>query len=154
MRKRKQWPPPRRQTRDLRAGGGDTVAAQIQNPGIAAECDLLVVSKHDRLRGPGVIATRAAVPWGTQVRLAAEPYRFAALATMPRPIPSVLISGTNRAYRSTPRRGDETAEALAGILRSGIGSVLITPSRRTGAAGLALLRERLATPNSPAFMRR
>ena len=112
----------------------------------------MVVSKHDRLRGPGVIATRAAVPRGTQVRLAAE--RFSALATIPRPIPSVLISGTNRAYRSTPRRGDETAEALAGILRSGIGSVLITPSRRIGAAGLALLRERLATPSSPAFMRR
>ena len=87
-------------------GGGHTVAAQIRKPGIGrAEFDWLVVSKHDRLRGPGVIATLAAVHRATQARLAAERYRFPGLTTMPRPIPSVLISQTNRAYRSTPGRG-------------------------------------------------
>ena len=35
------------------------------------------------------------------------------------------------------------AQALVGILHSGGGTVLVTPSRRTGAAGLALLRQRL-----------
>ena len=96
-----------------RADGGHTVAAQIQNPGSAAECYLLVVSKHDRLRGPGVIATRAAVHRATQARLPAERYHFPALATMPRPIPSALISPTNRPCRSTPRRGDESRAKLA-----------------------------------------
>ena len=43
----------------------------------------------------------------------------------------------------TLRRVDEIAEALAGIARSGGGSVLMTRSRRTGASGLALLRARL-----------
>ena len=62
---------------------------------------------------------------------------------MPRPILSVLIGGNNRAYRLTLRRVDEIAGALASILRSGGGSVLVTPSRRTAAAGLGLLRERL-----------
>jgi mitochondrial fission protein ELM1 len=127
-----------------RAGGGHTVAAQIQNPGIGrTEFDLMVVPEHDRVRGPRVIVTRGAVHRVTQVRLATERRRFPALATMPRPILSVLIGGTNRAYRLTLRRVDEIAEALAGILRSGGGSVLMTPSRRTGAAGLTLLRERL-----------
>jgi mitochondrial fission protein ELM1 len=80
--------------RDLRAGGENTVAAQIQNPGIGrAEFDLLVVSQHDCLRGPGVIDTRAAVHRATQASLAAERRRFPALATMPPPIPRVLISG-------------------------------------------------------------
>ncbi len=127
-----------------RAGGGHTVAAQIQYPGIGrAEFDLLVVPEHDRLRGPRVIVSRGAVHRVTQARLAAERCRFPALTTMPRPILSVLIGGTNRAYRLTLRRVGEIAEALAGILRSGGGSVLVTPSRRTGAAGLALLHERL-----------
>ena len=40
-------------------------------------------------------------------------------------------------------RVGEIAEALAGILRSRGGSVFVSPSRRTGEAGIALLRERL-----------
>jgi mitochondrial fission protein ELM1 len=127
-----------------RAGGGHTIAAQIQNPGIGrAEFDLLVVPEHDRLRGPRVIVTRGAVHRVTQARLAAERRRFPALAAMPRPILSVLIGGTNGAYRLTLRCVSEIAEALVAILRSDGGSVLITPSRRTGATGLALLRKRL-----------
>jgi mitochondrial fission protein ELM1 len=98
----------------LRAGGGHTVAAQIRKPGIGrAEFDQLVVFKHDRLRGPGVIATRAAVHRATQARLPAERHRFPALATRPWPIPSALISRTNRACRSTPRRSDKSNAKLA-----------------------------------------
>lgn len=127
-----------------RASGEHTVAAQIQNPGVGrVEFDLLVVPEHDRLRGPRVIVTLGAVHRVTQARLAAEWWRFPELAAMPRPILSVLIGGANKAYRLTLRRLAEIAEALAGILRTGGGSVLLTPSRRTGAAGLALLRNRL-----------
>src|SRR5262249_59643729 len=79
----------------------------------------------------------------TQERLAAERDRFPALAEMPRPILSVLIGGSNGAYRLTLRRVDELAGALARILRSGCGSVLVTPSRRTASAGLGLLHKRL-----------
>jgi hypothetical protein len=98
------------------AGGGHTVAAQIRKPGMGrAEFDWLVVSKDDRLRGPGVIATLAAVHRATQARLAAERYRFPGSTTMPRPIPSALISHTNRVYRSTPGRGDGGKAKLAGF---------------------------------------
>jgi hypothetical protein len=127
-----------------RAGGGQTVAAQIQNPGIGhGEFDLLVVPEHDRLSGPRVFVTRGAVHRVTQARLAAERSRFPALAAMPRPILSVLIGGPNRAYRLTLNRLGEIAEAIADVLRSGGGSAFVTGSRRTGTAGLALLRERL-----------
>ena len=127
-----------------RAGAGHTVAAQIQYPGAGhAAFDLLVVPEHDRLQGPRVIVTRGAVHRVTPARLAAERARFAALATMPRPILSVLIGGTNKAYKLTLRRVGEIAEALAAILRNCGGSVLVSPSRRTGAAGLGLLRKRL-----------
>ena len=128
-----------------RASGGRTLAAQIQNAGVGrAEFDLIVAPEHDRLRGPQVVVTRGAVHRVTQARLTADRRRFPALAAMPRPILAVLIGGTNKAYRLTLRRLEELAEALASILQSGGGSVLVTPSRRTGEAGLTLLRARLA----------
>jgi hypothetical protein len=127
-----------------RASGGRTLAAQIQDPGVArTEFDLLVVPEHDRLRGPQVIVTRGAVHRVTRARLAVARGRFPALAVLPRPILSVLIGGANKAYRLTPRRLGEIADAVAGILRTRGGSALVTPSRRTGAAGIELLRGRL-----------
>jgi hypothetical protein len=127
-----------------RASGGRTLAVQIQNPGVGcSEFDLLVVPEHDRLRGPRVIVTQGAVHRVTRARLAAERGRFPALAALPRPILSVLIGGANKAYRLTLRRLGEIADAVAGILRAQGGSALVTPSRRTGAAGVGLLRDRL-----------
>src|SRR5207248_9572690 len=62
----------------------------------------------------------------------------------PRPILAVLIGGANRSYRLSLDRLAAIADAIAGVLRAGGGSALVTPSRRTGAAGVALLRETLA----------
>ena len=88
-----------------RASGGRTVAAQIQDPGIGrSEFDLSIVPEHDRLRGPRVVVTRGAVHRVTPARLAAERCRFPALAAMPRPILTVLIGGSNKAYRLTLQR--------------------------------------------------
>src|SRR5258708_12575112 len=127
-----------------RASGGRTLAAQIQDPGVGrSEFDLLVVPEHDHLRGPRVIVTRGAVHRVTSGRLAVERGRFPALAALPRPILSVLIGGANRAYRLTLRRLGEIADAVAEILRTRGGSALVTPSRRTGAAGIGLFRGRL-----------
>ncbi len=127
-----------------RASGGRTLAAQIQDPGIRRrKFDLLVVPEHDRLRGPQVIVTRGAVHRVTRARLAAERGRFPALAALPRPILSVLIGGANKAYRLTLRRLGEIADVVADALSTRGGSALVTPSRRTGAAGIELLRGRL-----------
>jgi uncharacterized protein len=128
-----------------RASGGRTVTAQIQNPGVGrGEFDLLVVPEHDRLRGPRVVVTQGAVHRVTAARLVAERCRLPALAAMPRPVVAVLIGGSNKAYRLTLRRVGEIAEAVAAVLRERGGSALVTPSRRTGAKGLALLQQRLA----------
>lgn len=128
-----------------RASGGRTVAAQIQDPGVGrGEFDLLVVPAHDRLRGPRVFVTKGAVHRVTPTRLTAARQRFPALAALPRPILAVLIGGSSRAYRLSLSRLGEIAAAIAGILAATGGSALVTPSRRTGAAGAALLRDRLA----------
>jgi mitochondrial fission protein ELM1 len=127
-----------------RASGGRTIAVQIQNPGVGhTEFDRFVVPEHDRIRVPQVIVTRGAVHRVTQARLAAEAGRFPALAAMPRPVLSVLIGGTNKAYRLGLQQLGEIAEAIRALLRSNGGSALITPSRRTGGSAILLLRERL-----------
>src|SRR5260370_3217675 len=127
-----------------RASGGRTLGAQIEDPGVGrSEFDLLVVPEHDHWRGPRVIVTRGAVHRVTSGRLAVERGRLPALAALPRPILSVLIGGANKAYRLTLRRLGEIADAVAEILRARGGSALVTPSRRTGAAGIGLFRGRL-----------
>jgi mitochondrial fission protein ELM1 len=128
-----------------RASGGRTFAAQVQDPRVGHdEFDLLFVPEHDRLRGPRIQVTRGAIHRVTAARLAEELRRFPALAGMPRPILGVLIGGSNRSYRLGLDRLATIADAIAGILRSDGGSAVVTPSRRTGAEGVALLRERLA----------
>jgi mitochondrial fission protein ELM1 len=128
-----------------RASGGRAIAAQIQDPGVGhGEFDLLVVPAHDRLRGPRVFVTAGAVHRVTPARLDAARRRFAALAALPRPILAVLIGGSNRAYRLNLHRLGGIAEEIAGVLAATGGSALVTPSRRTGAAGAALLRRTLA----------
>src|SRR5271155_5778041 len=125
-----------------RASGGRTVTAQIQDPGIGrGEFDLSIVPEHDWLRGPRVVVTRGAVHRVTPARLAAARGRCPGLAAMPRPILVVLIGGSNRAYRLTLRRIREIADGVAAILRERGGSALVTPTRRTGARGVALLQE-------------
>jgi uncharacterized protein len=127
-----------------RASRGKTLAVQIQDPGIGRnEFDLFVVPEHDRLRGRHVIVTRGAVHRITQARLEAERCRFPALAAMPRPILAVLIGGSNKVYRLTLCRLGEIADTVSAVLSAEGGSALVTPSRRTGAAGVAWLRDRL-----------
>jgi uncharacterized protein len=127
-----------------RASGGRTIAVQIQDPRVGrGEFDMLFVPQHDRLRGPRIFLTRGAIHRVTPARLDTERRRFPALEKLPRPILGVLIGGSNRSYRLDLRRLEEIAEAVASAVRSSGGSVVLTPSRRTGAAGLALLRERL-----------
>ena len=128
-----------------RASDGRTLAAHIQDPRFGrGEFDLLFVPEHDRLRHPRVFLTRGAIHRVTATRLAAERRRFPALENLPRPVVAMLVGGSNRTYRLDLRRLGEIAEMLAGAVRRSGGSVVVTPSRRTGPAGVAVLRDRLA----------
>jgi mitochondrial fission protein ELM1 len=127
-----------------RVSGGRTITAQIQDPRVGhGEFDLMVVPEHDRYRGPRVITTKGALHRVTAEKLAAAQRGFPELVTLPRPIFGVLIGGSNRAYRLTDDRLGAMADAIAAAVRDSGGSVVLTPSRRTGEAGVALLRERL-----------
>ncbi|HEX2152137.1 MAG TPA: mitochondrial fission ELM1 family protein [Stellaceae bacterium] len=128
-----------------RASGGRTIAAHVQDPRFGRDhFDLMVVPRHDRLRGPRVLVTEGAVHRVTPTRLAAEQRRFPALATLPRPIVGVLIGGANGTYRLDAENLAEIAGHIAAAVKRRGGSVVATPSRRTGPDGVRLLREHLA----------
>jgi mitochondrial fission protein ELM1 len=128
-----------------RASGGRTLAAQVQDPRVGRdEFDLMIVPRHDRLRGPRVLVTEGAVHRVTPARLAAECRRFPALAALPRPVVGVLIGGGNGAYRLDAETLGAIADAIAVAVKRRGGSVVATPSRRTGPAGARLLRKRLS----------
>src|SRR5207302_8300697 len=121
------------------------LAAHIQDPRTGrGEFDLLFVPEHDRLRRPNVVVTQGALHRVTPQRLLAERRRFPALDELPRPVLGILIGGSNRAYRLDLSRLAEIADMIAAALRRAGGSAVVTASRRTGDAGLALLRQRLA----------
>jgi len=125
--------------------GGKTFRIQIQDPGIPARnFDLVVVPRHDRLRGANVVVTKGAPHKVTPAKLAAAAARFPRLAALPHPRIAVLIGGDNGVYKLTPDITRQVADGLAALARQHGAALMVTPSRRTGAANEAILRETLA----------
>ena len=128
-----------------RASGGAAFWVQVQDPRFARQqVDLMVVPRHDPVRGANVLVTLGAVH---RVRLESIEAARACFASrfqeLGRPLLGVLLGGSNRAYRLTPMVVRRLAAQLAALARQGVG-IAITPSRRTGESALALLRRELA----------
>ena len=128
-----------------RRAGEATFCIHMQHPRVdPARFDLVVVSAHDRLTGPNVRVTLGALHRVTRDRLADAAARFApAFAHLPRPLVAVLIGGANRVYRFDRRSAEQLADGLVAMARDRGCGLLVTTSRRTGAANQALLREKL-----------
>jgi mitochondrial fission protein ELM1 len=128
-----------------RLSGGATFCVHIQHPRVdPARFDLVVVSAHDRLEGPNVRVTVGALHKVTQEGLREAGERFApAFAHLPRPLVAVLIGGANRAYRFDGAAAERLADGLAAMVRESGCGLLVTTSRRTGAANESILHERL-----------
>lgn len=124
---------------------GRTFTVYIQDPQINPRYfGLVVVPRHDRLRGPNVMATRGALHRVTPKLLAEAAQRHAPrLADLPHPRVAVLIGGTNGVYALTPTIMGDVAEKLSELARSKGAGLMVTPSRRTGADNEAILRARL-----------
>jgi mitochondrial fission protein ELM1 len=130
-------------------GGRGTFTVQIQNPVIdPSRFDLVVVPRHDQLTGANIMTTRGSLHRVTPEMLARESEAFQArVENLPKPYIAVLIGGTNSVYSLTPREMRVLAAQLA-TLAGREGSLMITPSRRTGAENLAVLQEALkGTPS-------
>lgn len=133
-------------TRDVkRLSGGRTFTVQVQNPAIdPAAFDLIVTPEHDRLRGQNVLTTRGALGRVTPERLAAAAEHFEPLyAQLPARRVAVLIGGNNKVFRMTADLMTKLTGQLARLVREeGVG-LMVTPSRRTGARNVEILRRGL-----------
>jgi mitochondrial fission protein ELM1 len=127
--------------------GGRTVVVQIQDPKIPpARFDLMIVSDHDKVRGPNVMVSLGAVHPVTEAKLATAAEAWAPrLDHLPRPRVAVLIGGDNGVYHLSAETMTGIAEQLATLARDGAG-LMITTSRRTGAEAEAILRARVEGP--------
>ena len=121
-----------------KASRGHTFTVHVQNPHAPARFfDLVVPPRHDGIRGDNVLGTRGALHRITPAALEA-----AAVAWRERlgsPTVAVLLGGDSRTHRFTPDRATALADSLSLI----DGTIVITPSRRTCAEVVTLLRQRL-----------
>lgn len=119
-------------------------AVAIQHPRMAlSRFDVILAAQHDNITGPNIIVTRTALHRVTAERLAeARAVWVPRFAHLPRPLLAVLLGGSNGRYRFEVDEARELIEALARMLKQGIG-VMITPSRRTSAQVVALIRSAL-----------
>lgn len=128
-----------------RRSGGTSFAVHVQNP-LAGHrrFDLIVAPAHDRLAGDNVIATTGAVHRVTEARIARAAAAWGdRLAPLPAPRVAVILGGNNGTYRLGPAQGDRLGADLAACARDTGGSLMITPSRRTGGEALAAFARHL-----------
>ncbi len=127
------------------ASGRRTVCVHIQDPVLDPErFDLVVVPRHDDIRGPRVMTTRGGLHRLSPQLLASEAAKFQAQFThLPRPWVAVLIGGTNAVYQFCEREMIPLSVQLASLARDVPASLLVTPSRRTGEANLVILQAAL-----------
>ena len=133
-----------------RASAGRTFTVCVQDPRLQPDrFDAVVAPQHDGLSGANVIATVGAPTRVTRKRLAEAHARFAALVEdLPRPRVAVLVGGSSRAHRLTPEIAQRLADQLRTLAETTGCGLMVTTSRRTGAANAARLRHALAgTPH-------
>ncbi len=133
-----------------RGGGPGTFLIHIQNPLVARNrFDVLVIPAHDGIDGPNVVTCLGSVHGLTRERLTAEGEAMRArFARLPRPLVTVLVGGPNRAYGIGAREIAALADRLDALRQATGCGLAVVPSRRTGAANVALLKERLDRPGS------
>ena len=121
-----------------RASRKRTFTVHLQNPQVPVRFfDLVVPPRHDGIRGKNVLPTRGALHRITpgKLRSAASTWR----ERLGSPAVAVLLGGNSRTHRFTSNHATALADALARI----DGSIVITPSRRTRAEVVEVLRQRL-----------
>jgi uncharacterized protein len=123
-----------------------SVIVHIQDPLMRTTAfDLVAAPRHDRVKGPNVIETRGALHAASPAKLAEAATRFRPhFAHLKRPLVAVLVGGSNRGYRLGSEEMARIADRLAELARRHNAGLAVTPSRRTGAANVAILKQRLA----------
>ena len=129
-----------------RRSRGATFTVQIQDPRIAPRrFDLVAAPRHDHVRGANVVETLGALNRVTPERLREAAEHFAPrFAHLPHPLVAVLVGGSSGSYRLTPEATGALCDQLTKLGDSSGAGLVVTPSRRTGEANVAILGRRLA----------
>lgn len=124
-----------------RLARGGTFALHIQDPKInPVRFDLVAAPLHDGLSGANVVTTFGAAHRVTPARLSKAAQALASkLSHLQHPFITVLIGGASRAYRFDALDAERFGNDIARLARQANGSLLVTPSRRTGAANMAII---------------
>ncbi len=122
---------------------------QLMWPGSAKGLDLLAVPAHDRAADrPQLIHTQGVPHRLTPARLAAAAEALRPrLEGLPRPWIACLVGGSNRSVRFTPADAAALGRQASALAGSRGGSLLVTTSRRTGAACTRALAAALEVPH-------
>lgn len=137
---------------ESRRTGQRTVTVFIQNPGISPKhFDLVIAPEHDRVRGTNVLSTKGALHHVTRAKMDAGLAQLAPrVAHLPRPYIGVLIGGQNSAFAMGAPEMTHLAHSLKSAADATGGSLLITPSRRTGEDNVEVLKSTLSS--APVFL--
>jgi mitochondrial fission protein ELM1 len=131
-----------------RKAGLETFTVILMDPRTGpGTADLFWVPGHDRRRGPNVVSTLTAPHVYSPARLAEISARPAPeIAALKAPRVAVLVGGPNDRYAFPP----PVIEKFVGLVRelAGLAGLMITTSRRTPAALVAVLREVQRTTNA------
>ena len=125
---------------------GTTKFIHIQDPLADPDnFDIVIAMEHDDITGPNVIKTRYALHTITNERLKEAATHFARVfSSYPRPYISVLLGGSTNKYTLVKETMAQVIVALTQLLQNTEGSLLITPSKRTGDENIAMLKASFA----------
>ena len=132
-----------------RVNGGATYLVQIMDPGPtgAGEFDLIAAPRHDTITDrPNVMRITGAPHRITPARLAVAAAEWRGrFADLPRPWIALIVGGSTRRRTFTDAMARDLGRAASAMAADAGGALLVTTSRRTGAAAQALLDE-IAVP--------
>ena len=123
----------------------------MQNPQTAlSQFDFVVVPEHDRLQGPNVIKTLGALHRVTAEKIAQTEITYPALQALPAPRIAVLVGGPTKRQKVGTAQIKSLTDKLVHATKISGASLMVTPSRRTGAENIAALQTGLK--NVPHFI--
>lgn len=106
--------------------------------------DAVIVPEHDGLSGANVFNSFGAIHHLTMEKISASAPFFAPVwQDLPRPWLGVLVGGTSPHNTFTEADAERLGKALAAFQQRHGGSLIVTPSRRTGAVQTAALQRAL-----------
>ncbi|EHH68345.1 mitochondrial fission ELM1 family protein [Gluconobacter morbifer] len=118
---------------------------QIQNPRMSLKrFDLVIANTHDGISGPNVLTSRNALHTVTPQKLEKARLEWGGRLKLDgRPLFSILVGGANGRFSLGADEAETMADGLIAFTRKNDMQAVLTPSRRTDPAAIAIFRKKL-----------